>query len=71
MDEALRKEAEKEFQALLELRVDKEMKRTEELKKKGLICGLDGYDYWKDIKDWFYTELEKLRKKYGITGKEN
>ena len=34
--------------------------------EKGLLVGLDGPNYFKDIRDWHRKEVKKLKDKYGI-----
>ena len=67
MDETEQKKANEELQELLLLRYEKATKRMDELEKQGkLIICLDGENYCEDIDAWFKTELNKLRKKYGL-----
>lgn len=66
MDKKNLEEAEKEFQNLSRLYVQKEIQRERELVEKGLLVGLDGLNYLKDIQEWHREEVEKLKNKYGI-----
>ena len=66
VDEKTREEAEREFQKLTALYIPKEVQREKELSEKGLLIGLDGPNFFKDIQDWHRKEVEKLKEKYGI-----
>jgi len=66
VDNKRREEVEKEFQKLTSMYVQKEIQREKELSEKGLIVGLDGTNYFKDIQEWHRREVNKLKDKYGI-----
>ena len=66
MDNKRREEMEREFQKLTSMYVQKEIQREKELSEKGLLVGLDGPNYFKDIQDWHRREVKKLRDKYGM-----
>lgn len=67
VDNKRREEAEKEFQKLTSVYVQKEIQREKELSEKGLSVGLDGPNFFKDIQEWHRREVEKLKDKYGIS----
>ena len=60
VDEKTREEAEREFQKLTALYIQKEVQREKELSEKGLLIGLDGPNFFKDIQDWHRKEVEIL-----------
>ena len=66
MDNKRREAMEREFQKLTSMYVQKEIQREKELSEKGLLVGLDGPNYFKDIRDWHRKEVKKLKDKYGI-----
>ena len=48
VDEKTREEAEREFQKLTALYIQKEVQCEKELSEKGLLIGLDGPNFFKD-----------------------
>lgn len=66
VDKKRKEEAEKEFQKLTSMYVQKEIEREKELAEKGLLVGLDGPNYFKDIQEWHHKEVEKLKEKFDI-----
>ena len=61
-----REAAEKEWKALLAENANRFDERSKLLREEGVHSHLDGENHFKDIDEWFNSELAKIKKKYNI-----
>ncbi|MDO5138571.1 MAG: hypothetical protein Q4D71_08975 [Oscillospiraceae bacterium] len=66
MENSEKEKANADYASLRSLYVDMVIQRENNLRESKKGYGLDGENHYKDIDDWYKSELKKIKEKYGI-----